>query len=57
MSSREIGLFWPIKDHVTVLKGVVSLRSGHIHTGMHSLLLKRQRIDCPENITWFVMGN
>ena len=41
---------------MTVLQGVVSFRIGHIHTGMHSLLPKRQRIDSPENITWFVMA-
>ena len=47
----------PIRDHVTVLLGVVSFRISHINAGMHSLLPKRQRIDFPNNVMWFFMGN
>ena len=34
-----------------------SLLKCHIHAGMHSLLPKRDMIDSPENITWFVVGS
>ena len=49
--------YFPITDRVTALWGVVSVRIGHIHAGVHSLLSKRQKIDSPKNITWFAMAN
>ena len=47
---------FPISDHVMLLEGIVSFKCRLMHVRMCARLMKEQKANSHEGITWFEMG-